>query len=517
MKIGFVNIYSFRPHVEHLYFLSKILKDAGHEVFFLTCDSSVSDCYVRELKQTSRIKECSKCILGGVRSFSVSNITSISSKAEHCNLSEEGVYEVALSSSCTLNRTESENEWNDPEIEATRENLYPAVQKTYSSTINWIQKNGLEAVVCFNGRMDLTRAITYACEALNVPYVTHERTWFGDGLQLVPNANCLSISALGKMVRDFDDKYLTKDQAALAGRLIAERFLQQNTLEWRVYNQNPESVSWPIEVVGKKVLVLPSSKNEFAGHKEWLTEWKENTQALSDLFEAFSIQPQQVVVRFHPNWAENIGKVPGDRSRNHYKKWAQANNIFFFDSDEKANTYDLIQQADIVVLNGGSSSVEAGACGKQVICLGPSTYDQAGFVRVFKSKADLYSEQAQVDLPVETVIRKTLRFVYLRAKRFPQFVDYVKAIATTEYQYYQGADANRLIKMFETGELDPDDCNYSDTDEEGIIVSKVMERDWVSLKNWQQNIEEKTPVEISRRFGLRWIDGLRSKMPRGDR
>jgi len=41
MRIGFVNLFSFRPHVEQLYYLSVLLKSAGHEVFFLTCDAGV--------------------------------------------------------------------------------------------------------------------------------------------------------------------------------------------------------------------------------------------------------------------------------------------------------------------------------------------------------------------------------------------------------------------------------------------------------------------------------------------
>jgi len=519
MKIGFANIFSFRPHVEHLMFLSKLMEDDGHEVFYLTCDAGVSNCYPRALKGTSKIKECSQCIMGGVRSYTSRNVSSISSDNKGAKLSSESIEKIALSSSCTLNRTESETEWHDEKVISDRKSLYLPVEDVYHSALTWIEKNHLEAVICFNGRMDLPRALTFACEQAGIPYITHERTWFGDGLHLVPNANCLSIDAMGKMVCDFDDKPLTIKQAKFAGKLIGERFLQRNRLEWRLYNENPENALWPEQSTGKKVLVLPSSKNEFAGHDEWSCGWEDNTKALDDFFAAFSIDTQDVVVRFHPNWSENIGKVTGERPLDLYTKWAKKNNLYYISSEEKANTYDLIQQADIVVMNGGSSAVEAGACGKQVICLGPSSYDKAGFVRVFNDKEEMEGEAALIDVPDEIIVKKTLRYVYLRAKRFPQYVDYVKAIETTKYEYVEGADPSRIIDALVTGDLKPDDDVFAqDESEESHVTQLLKNKEWEQLADAEQEQPLLTSaLKIQRRFGFRWVDSFRSRLNRGDR
>lgn len=519
MKIGLVNIYSYRPHVEHLSYLTRLLGEAGHETYFLTCDAGLPKCYSRTLKRTTKFVECSKCIAGGVRSFhSYKNINSISSKQAYGPLSSPELSEITLSSACTLNRTESELEWNDSIVVSTRQSLYQSVEKTYQSTRRWINQNQLDAVICFNGRMEMTRAVTYACEKAGIPFVTHERTWFGDGLTLIPNANCLSLSAMRVMAADYDDKPLTNNQARLAARLIAMRFLQQNTLEWRLYNKDSVTATWPTSTKRRKVLVLPSSKNEFAGHKEWESGWLDNTSALDDFFEAFSIKSEDVVVRFHPNWSETIGSVSGARPIQHYTNWAEHRGIHYISSEDKASTYDLIQQADIVVMNGGSSAVEAGACGKQVICLGPSTYDQCGFVRAFLNKEDFNRKGAFEDIEPETVIKKTLRFVYLRAKRFPQYVDYVKAKTTTEYEYFEGADPNRLIQMILTGELEPDDrVTASDESEENIVISMMKLKLWSQLAQYQPSSLELKHLHVKRRPGLRWIDRVRAILPRGDR
>ena len=516
MKIGFSNLFSFRPHVEHLYYLSTLVRQAGHETYFLTCDAGVSNCYPRALKGTSKLNECPKCIVGGIRSYPVGSVTSVSAGAAGL---DKGILDnLTLSSSCTLSRTEADLEWDEPDVIAVRRSLHEPTAAVHQSALRWIERNRLDAVICFNGRMDLTRALTYACEQAGIPYLTHERTWFGDGLYLIPNANCLSIAALHKMTLEFESRPLTSAQAKLAGRLASERFLQRNSLEWRVYNEKPEPAPWPLASTGPRVLVLPSSRNEFAGHDEWKSGWRDNTTALDDLFEAFSIKPEQVVVRCHPNWAENIGRTTGARSLAWYRDWTKRRGIYCISSEQRASTYDLIQQADVVVMNGGSSAVEAGVCGKQVICLGPASYENAGFVRAFRDRDSLYRQGAQTPIEPDLIVRKTLRFLYLSAGRFPQYVDFVRAIETTRYAYFEGADPERLFSMLKTGRVQADDPTFaSDSDEEDKIVDALKNRQWAQLADYVPPRLERSPLKIERRVGLRWIDNFRAQLPKGDR
>jgi hypothetical protein len=367
--------------------------------------------------------------------------------------------------------------------------------------------------------MELTRAITYACEQFRVPFITHERTWFGDGLVLTPNANCLSLRAVDKLVREYDAKPLTYYQAAYAAKLVAIRFLGKNTLEWRIYNTNASKTIWPIATALSRILILPSSRNEFAGEDDWVTPWKDNTQAIDDYLETFGIQAEQVLVRFHPNWAENIGKISGQRAIRLYRQWCDKRNIRYIASEEKASTYDLIQQADTVVLNGGSSAIEAGFCGKKVICLGPSEFKGAGFVTCYTSRSEMESMSRPPDLDAVERIRKTLRYVYVRANRHPQFVNFVKAIKTTEYYYLDGADHRRIIDLFNSGELVADDLSIADTEEEeNKIIEIVRSKDWAGIAEFSNARAGNSDIlRIRRRPVLRWLDGFRRFFPLGDR
>lgn len=520
MNIGFVNIYAFRPHVEHLFYLSLLAKEAGYGTFALSCPGSSSLCYPKALKHSPSLKECAKCLVGGVLSYPFDYVDFIGSKESSRRISDAEIDRLLVSSSATLNRVESQQEWHTPELRAARQALSANFRNTFHSAVRWIEKNKLSFVVCFNGRMDMTRAITYACETMGIPYVTHERTWFGDGIQLVPNANCLSIGALHRMTAEYEDKLLTSEQAQLAARFIASRFTKQNNLEWRLYNKDATKASWPTQTSKARILVLPSSKNEFAGHDEWVTEWDSNTDALDALFEKNTIFAEQVVLRCHPNWSETIGKISGTSSESLYTDWAKRKGIHCIRSAEKADTYDLIQQADIVIMNGGSSSVEAAACGKKVICLGPSTYQMAGFCDSLLSYADIDAYDGLLDaVDQDQVLRSNLRYIYLRAARFPQYVPHVKAITTTSYRYFAGADPMRLIDMAMSGGMIADDASFADSsNHEDKAVAQIMARDWAGIMN--SSIEKSMPLSelhVGRRTGLQWIDGLRSKLPRGDR
>jgi hypothetical protein len=366
--------------------------------------------------------------------------------------------------------------------------------------------------------MDLTRAVIYACESMGIPYVTHERTWFGHGIQLIPNGNCLSLAPIKAVSKEFREIALTRAQARHAAKLVADRFLRKSQLEWRVYNENPEVSRWPLTSSGARVLVLPSSKNEVAGHPDWKTGWTDNTLALDDFFEAFSINVDQVVVRCHPNWAENIGNISGHRALEVYRNWARDRGIHLISSEDKANTYDLIQQADIVVLNGGSSAVEAGVCGKQVICLGPAIYAEGGFARMFYDRESLYHPAAKERLAPRDVIRRTLRFLYSADRRHPQYVDFVRARQTVNYQYYEGADPERLVRIIESGRIEADDSTVAHRrDAEDDVVALLEDRDWRELSKFTAPEQSRKRLEISRRPSLQWVDTFRARFALGDR
>lgn len=171
------------------------------------------------------------------------------------------------------------------------------------------------------------------------------------------------------------------------------------------------------------------------------------------------------------------------------------------------------------MLNGGSTALETAMLGKPVICLGPSKYQKAGFSHHVNGpeewgalSGDLISQHDQRES-----IRLALRFLYVQQRRFPQYVNHVRALSTTRFEYFDGADAARLIALLQSGAVVPDDVTVAQNDaEESVVVDRVLNQDWDALAAYDEVWPELPPLKIERRFGLRWIDNFREKLPRGD-
>ena len=172
----------------------------------------------------------------------------------------------------------------------------------------------------------------------------------------------------------------------------------------------------------------------------------------------------------------------------------------------------------MAVLNGGSTAFEAAAFGKPVLCLGPSKYQESGF-SIHVNGPD---EWKKVDLlenhDARLATRKVLRFLYTQMRRFPQFVDYVRADSTTRYRYYSGADVGRLEQQIHTGRVSADDTIVAESERyEDEVIDMMRAQRWAELAEWVEPRPNLEQIKIGRRSVLRLLDGLRDRLPRGDR
>jgi hypothetical protein len=468
---------------------------------------------------------CLRCNLGGINSFETEGIKSIRDYKtfKHSNIihySDKWAY----SSASTLGRFEVDSDFESEDFKHIAKSLEDSTKKAYLAACAWIKSENLEAIILFNGRMDLTRGVLEAAKTCGIPFLSLERTWFGDGLQLLPNENCLGLKSIHQMMRDWRDRPLTKSQAFRASTHIASRWLGKNQKEWRAYNVSAKLTEWPIRNSKYKILLVPGSRNEVWGHPDWDSQWGHYTDAIDSISKKFKLQPDDLLLRCHPNWAEKIGLTDGSRCEQHYVAWAKKRGIQFIPSSSSDSTLNLIEQADAIIVCGGSAALEAGLLGKQVIATIPSIYDQSGFQSNAKSSEDIDILSLNVDLPsqkaqkiAESIARQTLRFLYTMVYRVPQFVDYVRCIDTTNYEYFRGASAKKIVDTLISGRLSADDGLYA---ENLIGEDEVLE--FIRLKKWGEliflnaKIPDSQKQSVQRRWIYRWVDGLRNLLPRGD-
>jgi hypothetical protein len=526
MNIGFSTIYAWRPHVEHMHYLASLARQAGHSVSFLVCDGDLSNCYTKSLhSHRSGVMNCLRCRLGGLRSYESTAISSIGGLTSSSGQESPHASEWCKSSASTLGRFESKEDFQSTEFTSLVSALQSSAARVYSAALRWIDREKLDAICLFNGRIDATRAVMEAALVRKIPFVSAERTWFGDGILLLPSENCLGLSNVNRVVSEWKDCSLSRVQAIKAAKLIAARFLGRNQSEWRAYNLNAVSATWPGNPSAKRLLLLPGSMNEYWSHPDWKSGWDERTDAFDAIISHLRVDARDVVLRCHPNWAEKIGNVDGHKPERYYVDWCTRRGIRFISSRDRSSTFDLIQQCDAIVVCGGSAALEAGALGKQVIATGPSTYQAAGLESKIYSIDDLknltWNEDASPHKLADmkrNIITSTLRFAYTINYRIPQYVDFVRFASSTNYNYFEGASPGKLIDMLRGGVLQADDDSSADdpADEEEI-VSLVEDRKWKAISEELVETNSRKRIPVNRRWAYRPIDYVRDRLPRGDR
>jgi hypothetical protein len=525
MRIGFASIYAWRPHVEHLHYLAGLAREAGHHTSFLTCDADLASCYTKELRpQLSDVLHCTRCMVGGIRSYEGRGVHSIGNLATDQVEMPVEASDWCRSSASTLGRFESDADFSSADFHALVNRLDGPTKRAYSAARRWVEQERLDAICLFNGRMDATRAVLEAARAVQLPFVSVERTWFGDGMLMLPGENCLGLRSVDRMMQDWRCQPLTKAQALKAASLVASRFLRRNGKEWRAYNLSARVTGWPIEQARYRLLLVPGSRNEIWGHPDWATQWQEHTAAFDALIAHLGLRAEDVVLRCHPNWGEYIGSADGSKAERHYTDWATRRGVHCIASTDSTSTLGLIQLCDAVVVCGGSAALEAGLLGKQVIAVAPSVYQKAGF------QSDAYSSESLRNLILHSTLdeaereqrsariaRQTLRFAYTMNFRLSQYVDQVRCVTTTRYEYFEGADLDRLPSLLRTGVLQPDDASYaSDLTGEDEVLALIAARQWQALLESAQVTKNTLRRSVRRRWFLRSIDHLREALPRGD-
>lgn len=527
MRVGFASIYAWRPHVEHLHFLATLAQRGGASCHFLTCDGDLPTCYTRSLRNVRPDwQECLACRAGGLRSYSAQAVSSIGQLAGPYACSETSARQWAQSSASTLGRFESDTDFASNAFADLTQSLQPAVAKTYSAARSWIAKERLDAVCVFNGRIDATRAVFEAARDAGIRVLSVERSWFGDGLQLLPGENCLGLHAVDAMVQGWRDKPLTHEQAQKAASYTAARFLRRNQTEWRAYNTQAQQQDWPVTNGLHRVLLLPSSRNEFWGHPDWRSNWSEPTAAYDGIMAQLGLQPRDVVLRCHPNWNEKIGRNDGRLPEQYFTQWAQQRGVHVIPSSSTTSTLGLIEQCDAIVVSSGSAALEAGMLGKQVIGTDPAIYQHAG-LRCDAIHPD-HLGGLQLDSARDTNnrvalathrARMAMRFAYTMTQRLPQFAQHVRARSAADYDYLQGADPQRLLRLLASGQLEADDGSCAaDEKAENAILALVASRSWHALLETGAGQGEDAPPDIvQRRWMFRPLDAIRRRMRVGDR
>jgi hypothetical protein len=389
---------------------------------------------------------------------------------------------LSFSSTATALQVEHIAEAQLPDFRQLQAQLAASAATAYLNARRWMTENELDSVFIFNGRFDLTRAIVAACEAESVRFVSVERSWFGAGLQLLPQENCNGLRNLHAMAQRWSSKPLTFSQATRASELILKRLSRTSVGEWRQYNVNNSAT---VSMDRIKYLYLPSSQHEWLGHPDRTGTWQHPTEGLEYLFSRLGVSMKDLVVRGHPGWALKIKRYGANRANNFYKDWTKR--------------------------------VGASWLGKSIVCLVPAAFTSSGIsINLFgPADIDRLSESTLASLSNPdrqfadhlAQCQRGLRFIYCANFRLMQFADSVIATSPFRFSASDPTDLSRLDALARDGILQEADatCALDDRDERRVAES-IVTGDAAEMPLTPE--QEFTGKPVVRRAGYRVIDLL---------
>jgi hypothetical protein len=526
LRVGISTIYTWRPHVEYMAEVAEILRTHGHFVSQLNCEGNLKDCYnIAVAPKVPRGLNCALCRTKNLKSYISENHNSIGDYLYNEDINPPiDSRKWGHSSASTIGRFESASDYDSQEFKALRDKMSDVAIMAFKSAVRWIREQKLDRIIVFNGRIDATRGIIEAAKFCNIPFFTAERTPFGYGLLILPNESCLGLTTIRKLMKRYKGIPIGKDECEKIVSIIVQRFSKKLTTEWRVYNQSAIFQKWPQDVPGPRILILPSSTNEINNEPDWGCEWEEGVAAFDAILNHFNINGKFVVLRCHPNWGEPINGVEGGRIEEYYKRWSKDRGLNIFLANDKASTLSLIEQADVIIVNGGSSALEAGALGKCVISTRPSNNYDSSFVISIHNRADLNKYSASIEGLIETcrqrnreIVRATMRYLNTIVFRLPMFVNSVISPDPTVVKFNLcRQDLEEFLGFIQTADKTISiNSNCSSLEFEDKYISLLLSQNFLGIQNQTKinpSFQSRSPRGVYK--PLIWLRGL---FNRGDR
>lgn len=446
--VGVAQIYPWRPHAFQRDYLLTLARDYGAETSELVCNGSLEKCYDKQYQTMGfgSIDHCLKCRLG--RSVEARSHRQFSIDWSTKDLPVEGEDQAIISNRAALIRAEVVSDIG-PDV--GRRGLVQAYRVGYHSTLKWIEKSGVDLILLFNGRIDILKGVMDAAIAYGVDFMSYERSWFGDGVMMLPRENCLGLRHIHAMCSAIGASELGEEDRIRAERIITSRVHRTGSNEWRDFQKHAAGSYADLRSqLGRapKVLVLPSSYFEVWGHRDWRTEWSDNFEAIDHLQAALGIPFDDFLIRGHPIWAQRVGVSFGTRADTHYREYCAKRGIRYVDPSSTIHTSALMEASELVVLNAGSSVIEAVWRGKPVISLAASTYQTVGVCPT------LLGPGQPIDIPDDATRRRQIvKFIHAMDRVAPTFVNHLKAVSSGVQQAFEGGDFGDIVRQLELDTL----------------------------------------------------------------
>ncbi|MDC1160478.1 hypothetical protein OAT10_01855 [Luminiphilus sp.] len=350
------------------------------------------------------------------------------------------------------------SELEEPVFKGQAKKLQRSIDVMTKAGQSWIQDRKLDAVFIYNGRLDLTNAILLAAQSLNVPVFSVERSWSGNGMQIVADGTPLQLHRHHEMVEHWSRYPLTTAQIERACSFVSGRLAQTSIGEFKQWNAG-QTTGLAAMYTGFWAY-LPSSIFERIGHPDWSSGWESDLRALELLLSERTITRDRLVVRGHPQWKQ-LTPVTQEK----YRNWCKQHEVVYLESDSQVSTQELISVSDGVIVNGSSTALEAGMLGKRILNLSPTFYEKGGFCINLKEPSDVIKfARSPAWIDSSDVVIRCLRAIYTINYRYMQLTNSVTALNSYDYSFNSIDNKEYFEELVLGRRIPPDDNTFANSD-----------------------------------------------------
>jgi hypothetical protein len=238
-------------------------------------------------------------------------------------------------------------------------------------------KRQLDNVYIFNGRFSTPHSILAVCQSKRINYFIHERGGMMDQYWLIENAIPHSIVNAHNEMQTLWNSY-SFEEASRIGQSFFEDRRNKVIQAWVSFAAQQKNDYLKPEILaakkaGKSIIsIYTSSVDEFFSIDEFRGPLALNQAFyLKQLFEIFKNDPNlYFVIREHPN-LKGLDNLQ-NREMNELK--GVYSNVCIVSSDEKVDSYSLMDISEAVITFGSTIGIEATYWGKISILTGPTFY-----------------------------------------------------------------------------------------------------------------------------------------------
>lgn len=245
----------------------------------------------------------------------------------------------------------------------------------YDQTLALIKQRGIRTLVVFNGRFTHDQAAVAAANEAGIKVLYYDSGGLETGFDLTTSTTHDWAHLQERMLRMWDE-WPEADRQEIGSRWFLDRQEHKEPgLGVFVEHQRRGHLEG-LPDAEQLVVFFSSSPDEIAELElDWAEYLHSQEHALGTLAQACRERPgTQLVVRTHPH----MRLKPADDLRDWRAAVMAAEPAIHYDAGDPADSYALMQRADIVFTYGSTSGVESAFIGRPVVVMGPSAYDLLG-------------------------------------------------------------------------------------------------------------------------------------------